>query len=539
MRLALWLGVLAVLAAILASWAVLEAREQQRETMRALEVEADLLARSLGPALAAANAAGRELDEQLTARLVDGGRLLGLLIDRRAVDRDVLERQRLEAGFDTVLVLDSRGRIEIEAGAELPDAALAWARAAARDGNDMSLFAWDADGAARHRAAAVTRAAGGAVVVSVDLTAAYSFARTIGVENLLQRVVETGSVLYLVYGDDPHRPAYSASWDGQAVPERSSNEHADLSIRGRAVHDVPIAVAGPAGHPGTLRVGLDASPLLASAAAARRRTLLVALVTLAAAVAGAAFAISTRVRARERAAAQRRLDEEVEARRRSERLAAAGALTAGLAHEVRSPLNAIALAAQRIGRRHAAEDECGAFAATIRDEVTRLDGVLKSFLDLARPSGAGRTEADLFALVADVAGLLRVEARERSIELDVDGNPTRAQVDADAVRRAVINLVRNAIEASPNGGRILVRAGYAGGRARILVSDDGPGVPQEIRERLFEPFVTGRAEGTGLGLALVRRIAEEHAGTIELRTRAEGGTDAVLELPAAAVEDTR
>jgi signal transduction histidine kinase len=282
-------------------------------------------------------------------------------------------------------------------------------------------------------------------------------------------------------------------------------------------------------------VGLDAAPLVRVGVTAARRTIVVGAVLAIVGLLGGAVAFTLRLRDREREAAVARLAESEEARRRGERLAAAGALAAGLAHEVRSPLNAIGMAAQRILRRHAEDSECAQFATTIRAEVGRLDGILKGFLDLARPGSGERVETGLLDLARDVAGLLEPEAQAAGVRLVAAGEAVTLAADRDAVRRAILNLVRNAIVVSPADSTVEIAVEIAveraEKRARIAVRDRGPGVPGDLRDRLFEPFVSGRTDGTGLGLALVRRIAEEHGGAVHLADREGGGAEAVLELP--------
>jgi len=231
--------------------------------------------------------------------------------------------------------------------------------------------------------------------------------------------------------------------------------------------------------------------------------------------------------------AEHRIAEIETARKRSERLAAAGALTAGLAHEVRGPLNAIVLAAQRIERKHSAETDCVTFAGSIRSEVKRLESVLRQFLELARPVGDERRLTDLREVADDVRTLLIEEVEHAGSKLDPVRGEGTAVVDRDSIRRALINLVHNAMEASPPGGAIEIVVGEEGDGVGVHVLDRGPGIDEAEADRLFDAFVTTRAEGSGLGLALVKRVAEEHGGWCRLARRPGGGTDVALWLPSA------
>jgi signal transduction histidine kinase len=299
-------------------------------------------------------------------------------------------------------------------------------------------------------------------------------------------------------------------------------------------------VSVPAGRAASLRIGFDADPLLRARVSAIRRTAMVGIVLAAFGLAGAGFAIVSRARARERTAAAERLTAEEERRRRSESLASAGALAAGIAHEVRNPLNAISLAAQRIERKHPGEEECAGFARRIRDEVRRLETIVAGFLDLARPATGERRSCDLTGVADEVVALLETESASRGIEIELrrSADPVTAIMDREAVRRAIVNLLRNALQASPRDSRVVVAVDRRGELARVTVADRGAGVDPAFAERAFDAFVTGRADGVGLGLAQVRRVAEEHGGWARLAPADGGGSVATLEIRADRTEES-
>jgi PAS domain S-box-containing protein len=219
----------------------------------------------------------------------------------------------------------------------------------------------------------------------------------------------------------------------------------------------------------------------------------------------------------------------------SEKLAAVGTLAAGLAHEIRNPLNAaglqLALLSRRIGKlspdeRPPLEGPLG----LVRTELSRLDGLLADFLAFARPRDYARFPVDLGALVRGVVDLEQVAAQEAGRRLDVE---TAGQVvvagDADALQQVLVNLIHNAIEAAR--ATVRVRTARKAGRALITVEDDGPGLPAEILSRAFEPFFTTKPKGTGLGLAIVHTIVTSHGGEVTLETGSSGGALARVTLP--------
>lgn len=212
--------------------------------------------------------------------------------------------------------------------------------------------------------------------------------------------------------------------------------------------------------------------------------------------------------------------------RLAEKLAAVGTVSAGLAHEIRNPLNAANLQLQLLERRlhKLSEDEAlNNPLQTVRQEISRLGNLVTDFLTFARPQALNFAKLDLHALLQQVLGLVGPVASERGVKLELQGEETWVEGDRARLEQVLLNLVRNALDAvagQPNA-RVDVRVGRDGAGGRIVVSDNGPGVDPEIAARIFEPFFTTKEMGTGLGMAIAHKIVELHGGEITLEA-AEG-----------------
>lgn len=522
--------VVAGLAAI-AVWSLVEVRAQRREVAALAAAQAEALGRALGMSIAAADAATLEIDELLRWKLLDDARFFAALLAGGPVRPERLSDLADDTGLDSVVALDSRCERELWLFGDLPEAerrdVLAALRPLCRGEADTLV---SGAGAGEHLLVAAREAGGPVVAVRAHRDAVQAFSAITGVPRLLEALVGSGDVVYLVW-EENGAPVFSATWDGGELPPRADDEPASRTVRGRAVIEARTPVAVPGARSAALRVGLDATRVARLARRAMTRSLLAGVGFALAGVAALAFAVVQRARAAEREQAARRLAEAEAARQRSERLAAAGALSAGLAHEVRSPLNAIALAAQRMRRRPVGGEECARFAERIEAEVRRLDEALHGFLELARPVADERGPVDLRALAGSVAELLSAEAAPRDVAIDVSGEAVVVTADEAALRRALLNVVRNAIQASPDGGRVAVEIEAREGRAVVRVLDEGPGFGDELIDRACDAFVTTRADGTGLGLALARRVLEEHGGELRLADRRPRGAEVSLVLP--------
>jgi two-component system, NtrC family, nitrogen regulation sensor histidine kinase NtrY len=230
---------------------------------------------------------------------------------------------------------------------------------------------------------------------------------------------------------------------------------------------------------------------------------------------------------------------------RSNRLAAWAEMARQVAHEVKNPLTPIQLSAEHLRRvwRDGGTDFAAVLEActqTILRQVRTLRGMVTEFSAFARPPAPDLQTCDLSTLVEEAVGPYRLSLPpgvEAAVE--VPGAPLPVKADRRLLERAVVNLFENALQAVGDGGRIAVRVRRMDGRAEVEISDSGPGIDPEVRNRIFEPFFSTKTDGSGLGLALVKKIVEDHGGGVCLESPPEGGTRARLWLPTPAPEPAR
>jgi len=221
--------------------------------------------------------------------------------------------------------------------------------------------------------------------------------------------------------------------------------------------------------------------------------------------------------------------------REVERLATAGELAAGMAHEIRNPLaaivNATALLTDDTGL---TPDERSATLAAVRTEARRLNGILSDFLHFARPQAARRAPGDIRDVVQHVSALIRDDhSRAARVDVRVAVDPTvpRFTFDRDQLTQVLWNVALNGVQAMDGRGRLLLEVARSNGDVALAVSDTGPGIPPERLAHVFEPFYSGKPDGSGLGLAIAERIVAAHGGRIEIDSTPGRGTRVTLRFP--------
>lgn len=223
--------------------------------------------------------------------------------------------------------------------------------------------------------------------------------------------------------------------------------------------------------------------------------------------------------------------------RQSEKLAALGKLSAGLAHELRDPLDTVGRVISGMARDQAGEPGTKNGVAedlkVVQDEVQRVRLLVDQFLEFAHPRPPHFQRERMDEIVEETLLLIGPEARVRKVVVHKDwaADLPRVWVDGAQMKQVLLNLLLNAVQAMPDGGSLIVHVGVSGGSLLVSIADEGEGIPPQVRPQLFDPFFTTREGGTGLGLSIAQRIIEGHNGRLRLFSHPGRGTTVCVRLP--------
>jgi two-component system sensor histidine kinase HydH len=236
-----------------------------------------------------------------------------------------------------------------------------------------------------------------------------------------------------------------------------------------------------------------------------------------------------------------RLQQSEREAREAEHLAAVGQMAAGIAHELRNPLMPMKILVQAAAEREPSPGLDGRDLAVLEHEIGRLEHSIQTFLDFARPPRLEKRTFDIALVLPRVVDLLAARAAQQGVRIEcrVPGRPVEVLADANQIRQVVLNLLLNALDATPHGGSVRLELQEEEGRRwlKLRVSDTGCGLPAGLGPRIFEPFVSTKETGLGLGLSICKRIVEAHEGEIRAADRPGGGAVFTVRLPLTATPE--
>ncbi len=228
----------------------------------------------------------------------------------------------------------------------------------------------------------------------------------------------------------------------------------------------------------------------------------------------------------------------------AERSAVIGRLTQSVAHEIRNPLNVINLSIDLVRNKFAPEDEkkrsqFTRLLSSIKDEIVRLNRMVSDLLNYGRPANLAVKKFDMRSLVDETISLIRPQADDQGVEIKVDEDPQPAEVNGDRekLKSCLSNIAINALQAMPGGGSLSASVHKMNGDVEVIISDTGVGISRENLDKIFAPYFSTKQTGFGLGLAVTKKIIEEHQGSIDVQSEVGLGTTFTVKLDAANEKD--
>jgi two-component system, NtrC family, sensor histidine kinase HydH len=558
------LASLLLLVGLVAGLGVLGAWLEARNARQVSEDLALALTEALETSGRNALLANQRLEEATAQRLMDHARLLDRLLQHIPLSNQLLAELAGRNGLNRIEVLDAQGTVLASSAIRLP---APMQEHLARHGMEMRglppmlrhwyepLLRGQAQQAlqgfgeqrfwlGRQYAVAIRRQEGaGIIAISADAGEILRFRQEVGLQRLLNDLASNPMVAYVsLQNPELTIVAHTDSARVGAMAEdaflRQALSASRPSLRTLTGEDglplLEVVRPFPLGDTalGLLRVGLKTEHLTALW---RRSLLILSASSLGLlAVGGMGMHLVFRAQARHHA----RVYTLERALTRQERLAALGHLAAGVAHEVRNPLNAIGMGIQRLQGEFSpveGEAEFRHLCTMIRGEVARLNGIVEEFLQLARVPALQREPVEVATLLHEVVALMEAEARAHAVRLTlrVPAGLPALVVDPQQLKQALINLLLNAIQATPPGGAVQVTAAAETEALRLAVIDSGRGIAPDMLERIFDPYFTTRPQGTGLGLPIALRIIQAHGGTLDVSSLLGRGTTVEVRLPIA------
>jgi len=328
-------------------------------------------------------------------------------------------------------------------------------------------------------------------------------------------------------------------WYDRVVSEIDDNVveiEESLLSGGSHVFDVRIPILSGGREIAAYHEGLDAGRLEEQVAIHRRRIIQRWTVVIAGISAVVVVATVSLMRMACHSSMQRQLLESAHGRRISE----LGQLAAGLAHEIRNPLHALRLNIHALGKAYRGQSKASVedIESMIQEsnlEIDRVDRLIQELLGFTAPEGAERKVVDLKQEIQATANFVGEEMRQKNVELKLHlpQQPAHVEADSNRLRQVFLNLLMNAKDAVGQGGHIDVSLSKRENQVELDVADDGPGIPEDKRQEIFAPFYSTKKNGTGFGLAFVKRYVEDAGGSVQCEAAEPTGTRFRIQLPAA------
>jgi len=566
-------SVLVLLAAV-AVYAFSEARRLQGDLIRQVEEKGVALAEVLEVSSRNAIQGNALLEEMIGQRLLDNARLIDQLLASRPFNAAWLKQISAMNRLHRVDLLDLEGRpytppppprgmmgMMLRGQGEFPESG--------REMREMMLYMWGrrwappgeqaAPPALKDRkfwegslfgVAVGARSFPGIIAVHADADYILNFRKEIGVQRQIEELGRQPGIVSVALLDrelivmahtDPRRVGQREVDQGLKqiqTTRQPLSRIVEPEGKGRVYEVVTPVLLGDSPL-GVLKIDLSLAPSEEIWRRDLRSIIILGLAAVAIGVLGMGVIFYTQhSHLRERRALEAEMT-------RRERLASLGDMAAALAHEIKNPLNAVSMGLQRlrVEFRPAEAPEYGRFLDLMQGEVRRLNAIVEQFLSLARPLPLKPERLRVDELLGELAALVEADAKTAGVRVTLSVPPDlpRFVADRDHLKQVMLNLILNGLQAMPEGGTLTLEAARTRDGLTLAVADTGQGIPPEALPRVFDPYFTSKAKGLGLGLAIARRIVEDHGGKIEVESQPARGSrfSVILPLEASRVEASR
>ncbi|MFH1212616.1 MAG: ATP-binding protein [Candidatus Neomarinimicrobiota bacterium] len=545
-------SVFVILLCLLLSSAYLEFQNRKNSVLELMSLMTENLTQTIRQAAVNSILSNDALEEELADRTLAALRIISKNIDQRMLSRDALEQMVLENQMVGLQIINSRGRLlraTLFAPPALPGENLLrdWLIS---DQPEIS-FGVQTDSLSTKSlyCIALRDPSGGAIIGYADAGQLLNLRREVGIGTVINSISENSAVTYIAIQDSLGILAATENVDAlsaiatdnflQSVIDSGSFQWRINSFQDKKVFEGILPFAVLEASYGVIRIGLDYKPILAIQSAAVRQGAVRLGILLVIGFLLAAFSIANQ-NIRWLKSEKEHITNEVyrlqDNLRRREKLSAMGELAAGVAHEIRNPLNAISMTVQRLAREFPPEegvDEQAELIKIVRHEIDRISAIIRQFLEFARPAPLNKKPVMVEELIAKVVALYATRAAGQQVTIEWEKHPSlKANLDADKITQCLVNLLENALDAVSVGGTVKIRLKVPRRRYfSITVEDNGAGIPPENQSRIFNLYFTTKSNGTGLGLAQVFQIVSEHDGTIEVFSNPGQGTRFLITIP--------
>jgi len=472
------------------------------------------------------------LQETLILDLVALAQELDWRHSSSGLDERSLQRLAGDESLQVAALLDSTGNVVLSSG-PVPSQLKALAHPVAVGRKRLSITLFQRLAGAGAGAVCVGRMNGGAVLLSLDRQGLRNRILKVSVRKALEEVSGASGALYAAVTDlssdivafvgEADDDLFENGLRTSSLPTPGATVVRRIKLDDKKVLQVSAPLLLESKTFGVIHVGMDSSGA-AMLITSMKRTVLASTALL---IAVAFLSMWMLYRNQNRHLAKlREMQLQLD---RAERLSALGGLAAGVAHEIRNPLNAISMAAQRLNRGDVRE-----LTEVIRDEIRRLNEIIDGFLSFSRTGTLRLESQDLNEIVRQFVILVEEDVRSRGVELvfNLAVEPVIVQVDADKLRQAMFNITRNALEAVSEQGRVVVSVErLKSGKAAVHIEDNGRGLTHGQIDHMFDPAFTTKEKGLGLGLSIAHEIIAGHGGEIRVESRPGKGSKFTILLP--------